>query len=118
MANTTLSTNASQFVVSALKELHSFRDIVKIHLRAVNDQRTLHPRGKAYIINEDALGILHAKCDTLRESGESADFKVFTSAVDQLEKLLGKLRTPIQYRRTDILADILTVLEHLEQKMV
>jgi len=117
MENMTASKNVDRLAETTLKQLSGFKEVLKIHLRAVSEQRTKHPHGKAHAISEDALDILFKKSEEIRESGELLNFNIFSCAVDQIEKLLGKLRTPVQYRRTDIIGDLLTVLENLEHSI-
>lgn len=115
MEQTLRATN--RLTEDTLTQINSLKDAVKVHLRAVRDQRQQHPHGRPYSISEDALDNLYDKADKIRESGELINFNIFSCDVDQIEKLLKKLRTPIQYRRTDILSDLLAVLEHLEQSL-
>lgn len=117
MGNLTALNNVNQLTETTLGHLDNFRDILKIHLRAVTDQRKLHPKGKPHTISNDAIGILYKKCEVLRDCGEVINFNVFSCAIDQIEKLLNKLQTPIQYRRTDTLGDLMTVIDNLEHSL-
>lgn len=96
-------------------QINQFKEILTMHMNAVTIQRKQHPHGTNYTITDDALSILFKQCDSIRDSGELVNFNIVSCAVDQIEKLLNKLRMPVQYRRTDTIGDLITVLDNLEK---
>lgn len=111
---TTLHVGAA-LVVETLHLIDQLKTKIRIHLAAVQEQRQLHPHGKAHTISGEELDYMYELCNKIRSSGEAINFTTVSCTVDLLEKMFKKLRTPVQYRRTDILSDLLSAIEHLEQ---
>ena len=89
---------------------------VEKHLAAVKKQRLEYPEGLAHTITEGHINELFEMCHQLREYGEQVDFITYSKAMDQAEILVKKLRAPIQFRRTDILGDLIELLTTLQSK--
>ena len=88
-----------------------------MHLTAVRDQREKHPHSKPYTITEKMVNLFNDDFQAIREQGDRIDYDTFSEAALQIDELLKKLRTPVQYRRTDILNDLSAILDNIEQKI-
>lgn len=98
--------------------IEEFKKTTEQHLVAVQKQRSEYPDGLSHTISENQVNELFEMCHHLRECGEQIDFITYSKALDQAEILLKKLRAPIQFRRTDILGDLIELLTTLQKKTV
>ena len=106
-------TRVEQDIVLMIGE---FKQTIETHLTAVKKERAHYPEGVSHVIPEEQLNGLFEMCHRLREQGEQVDFITYSKAIDQAEILLKKLRAPIQFRRTDILGDLMELLTTLQNK--
>jgi hypothetical protein len=113
MHHQSITKESGQLIKETVARLNSLKEEIYQHLCAVREQREKHPNSNPYTINNDTIDELFRKCDSIRDYGEQIDINAFTTSLGQVETLLKKLRTPIQFRRTDILGDLYAVLNNL-----
>ena len=101
-------------IIAHFQEL---KHTLKQHHEAVRKQRENHPSSKPYHITELMIRELDESFRMIRAEAERFDFTIFSASALKIDELLKKLRTPVQYRRTDIFNDLFEVLENIEQTL-
>jgi len=114
MENLAATKNTTQRIDTALTLIRELTGELERHLTAVREQRERHPNGEPHSITEKNLSQLSDQFQLIREHGERLDYNTFTNVTDNVEELIKKLRLPVQFRRADILTDLIEILEGLE----
>lgn len=104
-----------QRVDDTLAQIKGLKNELNKHLYAVREQRERHPHCEPYTISDRNLNQLNDHFQAIREHGERLDYNTFTNAMGKIDELIQKLRTPVQFRRADILNDLHEILDGLEQ---
>jgi|GEM_PF-5153259 len=114
MNNSSTITEVKHGADGVISQIDDLKRELNLHLYAVREQRNKHPNGTPYTISEKSLNKLYDHFQLVRELGERIDFNRFSEAMVRIEELLKKLRTPVQFRRTDILNDLNDIVNELE----
>jgi molecular chaperone GrpE (heat shock protein) len=115
MENLAVTKDTVQRIDDTLQGIRGLTNELNRHLSSVRAQRERHPQGEPYLITEKNLARISEQFQQIREYGERFDFNTFTNVMDNAEDLLKKLRMPVQFRRADIIIDLLELLDGLEQ---
>jgi flagellar biosynthesis/type III secretory pathway chaperone len=115
MEHATATREIVQRVDDTLSQIKGLKNELAKHLYAVREQRERHPHSEPYTITDRNLNQLSDHFQTIREHGERLDYNTFTNAMGKVDELIQKLRTPVQFRRADILNDLHEILDGLEQ---
>lgn len=114
MNNSSTVTEVKHGTGGVISQIDDLKRELNLHLYAVREQRNKHPNCTPYVISEKSLNKLYDHFQLVRELGERIDFNRFSEAMVRIEELLKKLRTPVQFRRTDILNDLNDIVNELE----
>jgi len=111
----TPTTEISEFMEDTSERMKRARHLAEEYLSGVRRHRAEYPDGPEYVISDNNINILYRDLHTIKGNSGSYGFELLSEHTHQAENMLEKLRIPVKTRRDDILEQMMSYMDCMNE---